>query len=196
AGVAVDIFISRKRRRKISLPFPFVRFDAKGGAVHVVEMLNGFFIGTRIIEVKYASFARRYEQSGQNSREGRLTKEGQPTKSQKSYRSERSPEKMVRVKEAEKPFNKGKVIEVEVVQAQVVLLKQSIIVQSVVPFNYIEFMMKVMDGWKGPGRGQGRDMGPYHCVLSFESIEVRDEALKNPFLLLVFLEMRPQWGYS
>ncbi|MED6185612.1 hypothetical protein PIB30_058791 [Stylosanthes scabra] len=57
-------------------------------------------------------------------------------------------------------------------------------------------MKEFMEQWKGPRRVEGRDMGPHKCVLSFMSTTVRNEALKDPFLLSLFLELKPQWGYT
>ncbi|MED6148552.1 hypothetical protein PIB30_054164 [Stylosanthes scabra] len=60
----------------------------------------------------------------------------------------------------------------------------------------IEFR-KVMNRWldecKGPGEIECRDVGPYKCLITFESPEIRNDAFQNELLLEIFDEVRPHW---
>ncbi|MED6222278.1 hypothetical protein PIB30_062855 [Stylosanthes scabra] len=89
-----------------------------------------------------------------------------------------------------------KVVEVVASAPMTDLLKRSIVAGSVKPIDFRVIWEKLCSEWQGPGRVQTRDLGPYKCILSFDSVENRDEALKSPVLRSLFDELRPQWGYS
>ncbi|MED6200852.1 hypothetical protein PIB30_089306 [Stylosanthes scabra] len=46
---------------------------------------------------------------------------------------------------------------------------------------------------RSPGQIECRDIGPFKCLLTFDSANYRDEAMVNPSLFTVFNEIRPHW---
>ncbi|MED6225384.1 hypothetical protein PIB30_093109, partial [Stylosanthes scabra] len=54
-------------------------------------------------------------------------------------------------------------------------------------------MNLLLEEWKGSGEIECRDVGPYRCLLTFSSTEIRDEAMHNQLLHGVFDEIRPHW---
>ncbi|MED6158077.1 hypothetical protein PIB30_029385 [Stylosanthes scabra] len=51
----------------------------------------------------------------------------------------------------------------------------------------------LLENWNGKGGVECRDVGPYRCLVVFESSAVRDEAMRDPVFLSVFDEVRPHW---
>ncbi|MED6175483.1 hypothetical protein PIB30_078787 [Stylosanthes scabra] len=103
------------------------------------------------------------------------------------------------VKKATKPKgpeNNKKDVIVETSQDQVDLLKRSIIAECVRPIMFRWVRDQILKEWKEPGSIECRDLGPYKCVLTLESVEYRNAALRSPMLMDYFDELRPQWGYS
>ncbi|MED6173315.1 hypothetical protein PIB30_058185 [Stylosanthes scabra] len=79
------------------------------------------------------------------------------------------------------------------VEAQEDLLKRSIIAKSVEEI-FLRVTSQIVEGWKGQGQVECRDMGPYSCIMSFDSVDIRDAALKDLLLLSPFDVLRPQEG--
>ncbi|MED6110634.1 hypothetical protein PIB30_044767 [Stylosanthes scabra] len=57
-GNVVDAFVSRERRQGNKCVFAFIRFDSKGGAVRVIENLDGSYIAGKGMIVKEAHVRR------------------------------------------------------------------------------------------------------------------------------------------
>ncbi|MED6147793.1 hypothetical protein PIB30_047052 [Stylosanthes scabra] len=68
-GNVIDVYISRKRRRRAKVPFTFVRFNSKGEAERAIQKMNGVSIGTKKMVVKLASFGRLKHDRGLGSKE-------------------------------------------------------------------------------------------------------------------------------
>ncbi|MED6203679.1 hypothetical protein PIB30_001373, partial [Stylosanthes scabra] len=51
----------------------------------------------------------------------------------------------------------------------------------------------LLDEWSGPGEIEIRDVGPYRCLITFSSEEIRDGAMNDELLLSVFDEVRAHW---
>ncbi|MED6160876.1 hypothetical protein PIB30_055337 [Stylosanthes scabra] len=51
----------------------------------------------------------------------------------------------------------------------------------------------LLRNWHGPGIVECRDVGPYRCLITFESREIRDEAMNNEILTSMFDEVRHHW---
>ncbi|MED6163097.1 hypothetical protein PIB30_076620 [Stylosanthes scabra] len=50
------------------------------------------------------------------------------------------------------------------------------------------------DEWKGSVEIECRDMGPYRCLITFSSVEIKEGAMENELLYSVFYEVRPHWN--
>ncbi|MED6180201.1 hypothetical protein PIB30_008059 [Stylosanthes scabra] len=61
------------------------------------------------------------------------------------------------------------------------------------PIDFRRVMNWLMDNWTGEGEIESRDVGPYRCLITFDSTEIRVEAMNNSLLLSVFDEVRPHW---
>ncbi|MED6131263.1 hypothetical protein PIB30_008303 [Stylosanthes scabra] len=53
----------------------------------------------------------------------------------------------------------------------------------------------LLEEWKGPREIEVRDVGPYRCLITFSTTEIRDEAVNNQLLQLVFDELRFHWDF-
>ncbi|MED6165489.1 hypothetical protein PIB30_099966 [Stylosanthes scabra] len=53
-----------------------------------------------------------------------------------------------------------------------------------------------MENWEGPGRIECKDLGPHKCIITLESIEFKDVALKSPLLTSLFDEIKPSWKFT
>ncbi|MED6158891.1 hypothetical protein PIB30_037266 [Stylosanthes scabra] len=49
--------------------------------------------------------------------------------------------------------------------------------------------------WSGPGKVECHDVGPFRCLLTFESRDVLELAINNPLLLSIFDEVKPHWNF-
>ncbi|MED6145841.1 hypothetical protein PIB30_028947 [Stylosanthes scabra] len=56
-------------------------------------------------------------------------------------------------------------------------------------------MNVLLDEWNGLGNIECRDVGPYRYLVSFSSVEIRDQAMSNELLLSVFDEVRHHWDF-
>ncbi|MED6145302.1 hypothetical protein PIB30_023884 [Stylosanthes scabra] len=56
-------------------------------------------------------------------------------------------------------------------------------------------MNKLLDEWSGLGEIESRDVGPYRCLITFSSPEIRDNALNDELLLSIFDEVRLHWNF-
>ncbi|MED6172433.1 hypothetical protein PIB30_050073, partial [Stylosanthes scabra] len=72
-------------------------------------------------------------------------------------------------------------------------LRRSLLRVSVKPIEFRKVMYKLLEEWKGPGGIECRDVGPFKCLLTFDTTETRDAALEDDLLLSVFDEVRPHW---
>ncbi|MED6202156.1 hypothetical protein PIB30_102554 [Stylosanthes scabra] len=63
----MDVFISRKKRKTSSLPFTFVWFDKKGGAMRAVEMMNEVTTSAK----GYAQWGKEYDSGKETEYEKR-----------------------------------------------------------------------------------------------------------------------------
>ncbi|MED6160207.1 hypothetical protein PIB30_049188 [Stylosanthes scabra] len=72
-------------------------------------------------------------------------------------------------------------------------LKISLLGVSVKPIEFRKVMYKLLDDWGGPGEIECRDVGPFRCLITFKSEEIRDDAMQDELLLSLFDEIRPHW---
>ncbi|MED6124773.1 hypothetical protein PIB30_062099 [Stylosanthes scabra] len=61
------------------------------------------------------------------------------------------------------------------------------------PIEFRKVMYKLLELWGGPGEIEVRDVGPFRCLITFETVEIRDAALQDELLLSIFDEVRHHW---
>ncbi|MED6163681.1 hypothetical protein PIB30_082332 [Stylosanthes scabra] len=85
--------------------------------------------------------------------------------------------------------------EVEIIwcEEQKQRLARSLLGVNVNPIEFKKVMYKILEEWKGPGSIEYRDVGPFRCLITFDSPEIRDAALENELLLSTFDEVRRHW---
>ncbi|MED6167280.1 hypothetical protein PIB30_001177 [Stylosanthes scabra] len=187
----IDIYISRKNRRGCSLPFAFVRFDSIGGAERAVEKMNDTYLGMTKMAVKIASYKRRHARDvmKHNARPFHAGKEkggdGKGGKGEELQNSHDNKEEQIR-----------KTVQASADKTQVEILRRSLIAESVNTIRFGWVKEQIAKRWDGPGEVVCRDLGPFKCVLNFESEEARDVALRSEGLKSLLLELRPQWGFT
>ncbi|MED6169463.1 hypothetical protein PIB30_021596 [Stylosanthes scabra] len=91
--------------------------------------------------------------------------------------------------------NEGRRKEVEAVwdDEQKQRLSRSLLGVSVEPIEFREVMYKLLKKWGGLGEIEVRDVGPFRCLITFETVEIRDAAIHDELLLSLFDEVRHHW---
>ncbi|MED6144088.1 hypothetical protein PIB30_012175 [Stylosanthes scabra] len=79
---------------------------------------------------------------------------------------------------------------------QMDILKRSVVADSLTTIRFGWMKEQIAEKWEGPGEVECRDLGPFRCILTFETIEARDAALVSLGLNSLFFELRPQWGFT
>ncbi|MED6147395.1 hypothetical protein PIB30_043703 [Stylosanthes scabra] len=79
------------------------------------------------------------------------------------------------------------------VEVQKQRLQRSLLGVCIQPIEFRKVMNKLLDEWNGPGEIECRDVGPHKCLITFDSVEIRDGAFQNELLMEVFDEVRPHW---
>ncbi|MED6186470.1 hypothetical protein PIB30_066969 [Stylosanthes scabra] len=183
-GYITDIFISRKLRKNAIGPFAFVRFHSYEGAAKAITTINGTIWDDAKLYVTMARSKRignsertqeRYvKQQGTNSGiQKKWVAIGAKTKDRQTEHSDRCCNSMkCRTKEVEALW----------CAEQKQRLQRSLLGVSVKPIYFRKVMYKLMDEWKGPGKIECRDVGPFRCLLTFDTTEIRDAALEDELL--------------
>ncbi|MED6179817.1 hypothetical protein PIB30_004462 [Stylosanthes scabra] len=70
-------------------------------------------------------------------------------------------------------------------------LQRSLLGVCVQPIQFRRVMNHLLGEWPRPGSIECRDVGPYRCLITFSSSEIRDAALNNDLLLSSFDEVIP-----
>ncbi|MED6193437.1 hypothetical protein PIB30_019361 [Stylosanthes scabra] len=195
-GGVIDIYVSRKVRKGSKCPFAFVGFDSRGGAERAVQKLNGTFMGTNRMEIKIAEFKRRWrsDDEGPQVRHARMGREGGFDRAKNRCRAQGGAKEY---RHATKQVTETrKTIEVHSDPIQLDILRRSVVGESIESIRFKWIKEQIAEKWEGPGEVYYRDMGPFKCILTFESVEARDRALVSPGLCPLFDELRPQWGFS
>ncbi|MED6145222.1 hypothetical protein PIB30_023171 [Stylosanthes scabra] len=166
-GYVTDIFISRKIRQNSDNPFAFIRFGKYQSAMDAIKSLNEMSWEGEKLFLSLLKFRRET-----NARNNRLKREDR--------------------KEHDK--NAKKVVKAVWSEEQKSRLERSLLGVCVKPIEFRKVMNLLLDEWKGPGDIECRDVGPYRCLITFSSPEIRDEALNDKLRLFVFDEVRHHWG--
>ncbi|MED6200187.1 hypothetical protein PIB30_082633 [Stylosanthes scabra] len=74
-------------------------------------------------------------------------------------------------------------------------LKRSLLDYCIQPIDFRKTMNHLLDNWNGPRDIECKDVGPYWCLITFSSQEIKEESIKNELLTSTFDEIRPHWEY-
>ncbi|MED6170487.1 hypothetical protein PIB30_031475 [Stylosanthes scabra] len=173
-GYIKDIYVSRKRRRETNGTFAFVRFCNYGSMRRAVVRTNGMYWNRRKIFVSMSKFTR---DSGSRATEKEAAIGGGTNHQQDTKVSTR---KEVHGVWAEDQKEK---------------LQRSLLGVCVEPIQFRRVMNRLLEEWSGPGSIECQDVGPYRCLVTFSSPEIRDAAMNDDLLLSSFDEVRPHWGF-
>ncbi|MED6116731.1 hypothetical protein PIB30_102912 [Stylosanthes scabra] len=66
---------------------------------------------------------------------------------------------------------------------------------NVEPMDLKMIESRILKEWNGPGQTECRDVGPFRCLMTFDSKEIKEEAMSNPTLLDIFDEVKPHWDF-
>ncbi|MED6217512.1 hypothetical protein PIB30_018322 [Stylosanthes scabra] len=87
-----------------------------------------------------------------------------------------------------------KVVSLRRSQTQSDIMTWSLLGVNVKPIDFAHVESTLLREWDGRGVIECRDIGPFRCLITFESEKIRDEAMENQALLSMFDEVRHHWG--
>ncbi|MED6119820.1 hypothetical protein PIB30_015116 [Stylosanthes scabra] len=88
-----------------------------------------------------------------------------------------------------------KCIKVQDDPKQVDIMERSIIAECINTIRFAWVKEQIAEVWEGPGEVSCRDLGPFKCLLTFESLEAKNIAMDSTSLQSLFFELRPHWGF-
>ncbi|MED6134646.1 hypothetical protein PIB30_038927 [Stylosanthes scabra] len=173
SGFVKDIFISRKKRRNLGCTFAFVRYYESGCMWRAIERLNGALWKENRLVVNESKYA--YD--GGILRQTLMLNHAKEQR--KSHAQKWIPMKKNKGDPMEKPDQSNSAgpngrKEIQGISAEA----------------------QLMEEWNGQGIIENRDVDPYRCLVTFLSIEARDEAMKDDLLLSVFDEVMLLWDFT
>ncbi|MED6211199.1 hypothetical protein PIB30_071411 [Stylosanthes scabra] len=182
----MDVFVSRKARWKMMSLFAFIRYNSYGSAMRAIARLNGTLWGKFKLFVTLSKIRREMKQPRV------MHTDPKQRWVEKSNEQEMKNLKMV--------ADQKKEIEATWAEDQKQRLQRSLLGVCVKPIEFKKVMERLMEEWKGPDEIECRDIGPYKCLITFDSLEIRDEAFHSELLLATFDEIRPHleifWSLS
>ncbi|MED6206623.1 hypothetical protein PIB30_028613 [Stylosanthes scabra] len=194
-GYISDVFFSRKVRKRTSRPFAFVRFHSHEGAIKTIGIINE----TTWEDSKlFATLARSRRDRGMEETLGRkvtkrtLNKKWVVVKSKDSLKTNAKKDDKQMVCSEEKRRHEVEAIWCE---DQKQRLTRSLLGVSVKFIEFRKMMYKLLEEWKRPGSIECRDVGPYRCLITFDTLEIRDAVLEDELLLSTFDEVRRHWEF-
>ncbi|MED6130509.1 hypothetical protein PIB30_001595 [Stylosanthes scabra] len=192
-GYIADIYISRKERQRANRLFAFIRFNSQGGAMKSIERMNG----RRWRESQLYVILSKYDKQPMNER-------NKPRAMIQNHKKKRMVRKWIAVKD-NRPNDKmvinepqkntqTKTIDGVWAEDQREMLQRSLLGCFVKPNEFRKVMNLLLYEWSSEGDIECRDIGPYRCLITFSSSDIRDKAFSDPLLLSVFDEIRPHRG--
>ncbi|MED6169776.1 hypothetical protein PIB30_024433 [Stylosanthes scabra] len=178
-----DIYISRRKRQHTEDAFAFVRFREYKDAMRAIRRLNG----TTWQEHKLSVSMSRYRKDWSEHQDGGKRFEVNKSMTRKWVPVKKSNgEGTVKHKNVENEYDKNsnnrKEIQGVWSEEQKERLNRSLLGVCVKPIDFRKVMNKLLDEWSGPEEIESRDVGPYRCLITFSSPEIRDNALNNELL--------------
>ncbi|MED6110349.1 hypothetical protein PIB30_041995 [Stylosanthes scabra] len=204
-GAITDVYVSRKRRKFRQGPFAFIRFREYGDALKAVKWMNGRRWRGKRIHVEMSRYRRNSDTDGGGG--GRKRCGNMNLRNDKAVRGSRKIWKLTGrqiewtcevVCEEEKENVEAAVTSkkenASKKETQWEMLSRSLLGLSVEPINFLDVEERLLTAWDGLGRIQCRDVGPFRCLLTFESKAIRNEAVTNQVLMYIFDEVKHHWG--
>ncbi|MED6175309.1 hypothetical protein PIB30_077159 [Stylosanthes scabra] len=182
-GFISDVFISRKERRNSTGTFAFIRFNSYGGSRKAIQRLNGTRWGEANLVVGLPKYYR-----GNGGTIARSKFRFQPLVAQsrtQRWVEVKKPNKEESKNDVSKPGgmpildNRVKEVQLSWEEDQKLRLQRSLLGVSVKPIDFRKVMDYLQENWKGAG--------------TFESQEIRDEAMQSELLWSSFDEIRIHW---
>ncbi|MED6109004.1 hypothetical protein PIB30_029612 [Stylosanthes scabra] len=193
-GNVVDVFISRKSRKGKVNMFAFIRYDSKGGAMRAIEKLDRSYIPGKVMTVKEAKYRRnvKVDRGDKDSVKRWMRKPSNeyPTMGNQKEDSEQRASLM------KQQTKERRVMEVMVSEEQKEMLDKSILAESFEPIKFglvVDQLNKIEEQY---GKVEYRDLGPKKCILSLDSIKLRNRALADAIFTEMFDEVREYWGFK
>ncbi|MED6200226.1 hypothetical protein PIB30_083088 [Stylosanthes scabra] len=194
-GFVNGIFTSRKPRRNAIDPFAFIRFNEYAGAAGAIKSLNGKPWGKNKLFVSLSRFKRNAESNGGVYNRVSWPKQ-RPRYVQKWVEVKQNAPEVTKVsgnQAAKKVIEDRKEIDAIWYDEQRQRMQRSLLGVCVKPIEFKKVMNFLLDEWEGPGEIECRDVGPYRCLITFSSPEIRDAAIHSQLLHSVFDEVRHHW---
>ncbi|MED6138807.1 hypothetical protein PIB30_077968 [Stylosanthes scabra] len=173
------------------LPFAFVRFMEFDSARKAMETLQGKNWEGRNLIVSMAKFRRNKTLGIQMSDD--VQRQASRKRITQKWIEIRNPnqekDKTGETHEPKKPEpTRRKEIEGIWAEDQKERSERSLLGVSVKPIEFRKVMNQLLDEWNGPGEIECRDVGPYRCLVTFSTPEIRDGAMDSELLHSVFDE--------
>ncbi|MED6110521.1 hypothetical protein PIB30_043774 [Stylosanthes scabra] len=73
------------------------------------------------------------------------------------------------------------------------ILARSVLGVNVKPIDFGFVENTLLREWTGPGIIECRDVGPFRCLITFETEKIKEEAIEDQLLASVFDEVRHHW---
>ncbi|MED6126635.1 hypothetical protein PIB30_080383 [Stylosanthes scabra] len=164
-GFIKDIFISRKARQNSKGPFAFIRYNA------------------------YDARRKRQGRVVQSGTKRKITQKWVEVRRMTNGDKEHGKQHEIK----DNAMARRKEVEAAWSEEQKERLQRSLLGACVKPINLREVMEFLIKEWGGPGDIKVRDVGPYRCLITFSTTEIRDSAKESQLLQSVFDEVRHHW---
>ena len=199
-GTVTDAFVSRKKRVVNNKPFAFVRFNSKKEALKAIQMMNGTVVRGHTMMVREAKFKRFSKEEVEGKRypersmmfpngviDGRTFKDvvlqkpkgpNNTIKMQENQviRDSRNRSNTVKGKQRDVNEEKTTVVYGEINDDMKEKLSRSIIGETTYPVNVDVLKERLLQEWYTIV--EVKPMGAYKTVLTFESVQDKEDALK------------------
>ncbi|MED6147772.1 hypothetical protein PIB30_046883 [Stylosanthes scabra] len=164
----------------------FIRYDSKGGATRAMEKLNGTYVAGRAIKVVEA----RARGSGKSAGWKRVSTSNMRWEGNQKKKGVSEPV------EQKDHSRRMKEVEVKESESQRELLDRSIIAEAFHPIRFGAVVKRLDKLEEKYGKIECRDFDPKKCILSMDTIELRNRALADGVFLDIFDEVTVFWGYK
>ena len=197
-GEVVDVFMSRKQRKSSTQPFAFVRFSQLKGAQKAIDSMHGLEVRGSILSVKMAEYKRSEIQRSDSKKQkiADYPKDGnidgdKTFVGQRSFRdvvmgessrqglqgNQRVVHKKNNDDDDSSKFDKTRVVYGETNVEFVQELQRSLVGETLKPLELAVVGEDLMNAF--PNIESIREMGAYKMLITFCSMESRDEALNE-----------------
>ncbi|MED6161874.1 hypothetical protein PIB30_064852 [Stylosanthes scabra] len=201
-----DVYVSNKHRSRVTCLFAFVRFEDAGDARRAIDRLYGGLWKGRKILVSMSKYRRRYGRDAKGHADESTRRKGVEndgynngnTRTRKLWvEVQRAKLAMVMLANRDEGKTKHKKREIIAIgcETQQERLKRSLLGVSVKPREFKMIEEQIHRSWEGSGRVECRDIGPHRCLLTFDSVQTKEDAMAVSSLSSIFDEVIPHWDF-